>query len=145
MTHTEDSLMALADDYGREIADCPNMPTPVERKLCAAKIERARDALRLAIREVLAEPGSVVAAVLVDTFPTDSVDQRSVRMIKWPELPDLYWLSAENRKSANERIEVYGRACAKAALEAAARDLAKYSSTYNGADKVVRRLIEELP
>lgn len=55
MTHTEESLMALADDYGREIADCPNMPTTVERKICTKKIEQARDTLRLAIREVLAE------------------------------------------------------------------------------------------
>jgi hypothetical protein len=37
--------MRLADEYAKEVADTPNMPTPVERKLATTKIERARAAL----------------------------------------------------------------------------------------------------
>jgi hypothetical protein len=43
--------MRLADKYALEVAACPSMPTPVERKLATTKIERARAALEAKLGE----------------------------------------------------------------------------------------------
>ena len=47
--------MELADAYASAVAETPNMPTPLERRLSTERIERARNALESAL-EQQAEP-----------------------------------------------------------------------------------------
>jgi hypothetical protein len=53
MTHTVDTLMAIADAYAISVADAPHHPTPLLRAMAVEKIERAREALRKALTEAL--------------------------------------------------------------------------------------------
>ena len=43
--------MELADAYASAVAATPHMPTPLERKLSVAQIERARNALKAALEQ----------------------------------------------------------------------------------------------
>lgn len=111
MTHTEESLMALADDYGREIADCPNMPTPVERKICTKKIEQARDTLRLAIREVLAERDSCAGQI------AEAVDQRDRQARRAEKAENELKRVTADRDAKTTRMWELGREAEKAEAE----------------------------
>lgn len=55
MTKTLEELMALADDYAREVADTPHMPTPLERRVATVRIEDQRTNLESALRELIAD------------------------------------------------------------------------------------------
>ena len=64
--------MELADAYASAVAATPNMPTPLERKLSVARIERARNALEAAL-EQQAEPPPEWLLIILDEYGLDAI------------------------------------------------------------------------
>ena len=86
-------IMELADDYARVCGDTPIMPTPVERALWTAKIEKARDALQAALVQQQ-EPVAWLVQYDDETrsgsFATMSLDDAELYCAEDKEIVPLY-------------------------------------------------------
>ena len=59
----KENIMNLADAYAAEVANTPQMPTPLERKLAVVRIGTARAALEATLMQPVQEPVGWVAEV----------------------------------------------------------------------------------